>query len=195
VPALLDDALGPLVDELGHPDVVLRRLVEGAGDDLDPLDLLAEVGDLLGPLVDEEDDDLDVGLVLHHRLGDLFKEGGLTRLGRGDDQPALAAADGGEQVDDPGGELVGVGLELDLFVRELGDELVELGALFRRLRVHAVYRLDPDQGAVALVVPRRPRPAHDVVAAPQGELLDEPGGDDDASRIEVLPGGSRSRRG
>jgi hypothetical protein len=48
VAAVLDDAAGALVHELRHADVVRRGLVEGAGDDLDAGDALAEVGDLLG---------------------------------------------------------------------------------------------------------------------------------------------------
>jgi hypothetical protein len=70
-----------------------------------------EVGDFLGTLVDEQHDDLDVGVVLGDRLGHLLHQHGLARAGRGDDQHALALADRGHQVDDAALDLVGRGLE------------------------------------------------------------------------------------
>ena len=50
----LDQPLGPLDGQLGDRGVVLRRPVEGGGDDL-TLHRALHVGDLLGPLVDEHD--------------------------------------------------------------------------------------------------------------------------------------------
>ena len=65
--AALDQAPGPLGDDLGDRDVVLGREVGGGGDDLAARDAAAEVGDLLGPLVDEEHDDVHVGVVDRRR--------------------------------------------------------------------------------------------------------------------------------
>jgi hypothetical protein len=165
-PPFLHDALGPLVDELRHPDVVLGRLIKGAGDDLGPRYAFPEVRDLLGPLVNEEDDDLDVGLVLEDGVGDLLEEGGLPGLGRGHDEPPLSPADGGQEVYHPGGKLLRGGFQPDLPVGELGDELVKAGAVLGGLGVQVVDRLHLDEGPVALVLPGGPGPAHDVVPAP-----------------------------
>src|SRR5690606_35332802 len=49
--------------------------------------------------------------------------------------------------------------------------------------VGVVDRLDPDEGAVALVVARTAGLAQDQVAGAEPELLDEPRRDDDAARV------------
>ena len=69
--ALLDQALGLLDDHLRDLDVALGGFVEGRGDDLG-LDVLAHVGDLFGPLVDEEHDEVDLGRVLGDGVGHLL---------------------------------------------------------------------------------------------------------------------------
>jgi len=73
-------------------DLVLNRgeLGEGA----------TEVGDFFGALVDEQDDHLNVGVIAKDGCGDVFEEGGLAGLGRRDDEAALAAADGAEEIDE-----------------------------------------------------------------------------------------------
>src|SRR5690606_1450051 len=147
------------------------------------LHALAEVGDLLRPFVDQEYDHLDVGLVGHNGVGDLLEQGGLTSLGRRHDEATLTAAYGGEQVDDARGELVARGLELDVLLGEGGGELLEARALGGLERVYVVDGLHADERAVPLVIARAARLAHDVVAGAQAELLDEPGGDDDAAGV------------
>jgi hypothetical protein len=59
---VLDQALGLLDHHLGDLDVALRRLVEGRGDDL-ALHRALHVGDFLRPLVDQQDDQEDSGLL------------------------------------------------------------------------------------------------------------------------------------
>jgi hypothetical protein len=68
--------------------VALRRLVERRGDDL-PLDAALHVGDLLGPLVDEQDDEDDLGVVLRQGVGDVLEDDRLPRARRGGDQRPL----------------------------------------------------------------------------------------------------------
>jgi hypothetical protein len=63
----------------------------------------SEVGDFLGAFVDEEDDDLDVGVVAEDGGGDVLEEGGLAGLGGRDDQASLPASDGAEEVDEAAG--------------------------------------------------------------------------------------------
>ena len=67
--AHLDHALGPLDGQLGHVGVLVARAVEGGGDDL-ALHRAAHVGDLFGPLVDEQHDELHLGVVALDRRGD-----------------------------------------------------------------------------------------------------------------------------
>ena len=59
---VLDQALGLLDHHLGHLHVALRRLVEGRRDDF-AVDRPLHVGDFLGPLVDEQHDQVDLGVV------------------------------------------------------------------------------------------------------------------------------------
>ena len=62
VALVLDQALGLLDDHLGDLDVAGGRLVEGGGDDL-PVDGALHVGHLFRPLVDEQHDQVDLGMV------------------------------------------------------------------------------------------------------------------------------------
>ena len=66
---VLDEALGPLDGQLGDLRVLVGRTVERRGDDL-ALDRAAHVGDLLGPLVDEQHDEVHLGVVGLDRVGD-----------------------------------------------------------------------------------------------------------------------------
>ena len=63
VPARLDHALRALHGELGQADVRVSRGVRGRRQDLGG-DRAAEVRDLLRPLVDEQQDEVDLGMVL-----------------------------------------------------------------------------------------------------------------------------------
>src|SRR5690625_4389982 len=183
VTAVLHDAPGALMHELCDADVVGGRLIEGRGDDFHALHRLPEVGDLLRPLVHEQHDDLDVRFVRDHGVRDRLEECRLTGLGRGHDEPALTAANGGEQVDYPGRELILGRLQLYALFGEGGDEVVEARALGGLERVDPVDGLNPDQGSVALVVTRTAGLAHDHVASPEPELLDQTGRDNHLTRI------------
>ena len=100
VPAQLDEPLGPLDRELGDGGVLVGGPVEGGRHHL-ALDRAAHVGDFFGPLVDEEDDEVHLGVVGLDGVGDLLQDRRLAGLGGRDDHPALALADRREQVDDP----------------------------------------------------------------------------------------------
>ena len=93
--AVLDHPLGLLDDHLGDLDVPRGRLVERRADDLGrrPLDRPLHVGDLLGPLVDQQDHHVGVGVVRQDAVGDLLEQDRLAGPRRGDDQAALAEAD------------------------------------------------------------------------------------------------------
>jgi hypothetical protein len=95
---VLDEALGLLDHHLGHLHVALRRLVEGRADHLAAHRAL-HVGDLFGPLVDEQHDEVDLGVVLRDAVGDVLQQHRLARARRRDDEAALALADGRHQVE------------------------------------------------------------------------------------------------
>ena len=129
----LHEALGTLDGELGDRRVVLGRPVEGRGDDL-ALDRPLHVGDLFGPLVDEDDHEVALGVVRRDRVGERLHDHRLAGLGRGDDEAALALADGGHEVDDAGREARALGLEPQPLLRVERRQLAELDALERLLR-------------------------------------------------------------
>src|SRR3990172_1887303 len=92
-------ALGRVERELGHAGVVLGGLVEGAREDL-ALDGAADVGDLFGPLADEYDHDVGIGVVPRDAVGDVLEELRLPGLRRRHDERALSLAEGIHQVDE-----------------------------------------------------------------------------------------------
>ena len=168
---VLDHALGPLDRELGHHRVLVGRAVEGRRDDL-ALHPAAHVGDLFGPLVDEQHDEVDLGVVRLDRPGDLLHDRGLAGLRRRHDQAALALADRRDQVDDPRRHVARVvgDLEAQLLVREQRREVLELRTRARLLGIDAVHRVDAQQRGVLLVAAGRTAGALQVVALAQTEL-------------------------
>ena len=89
-----DEALGALDGELRDAGVALDVAVVRAGHDLRARDGALDFGDFLGALIDEQDDELDLGMIFHHGLGDVLEQGGLAGARRRDDEAALAFADG-----------------------------------------------------------------------------------------------------
>src|SRR5881409_948171 len=84
-------ALGLVEDLLGHLDVTPVRIVIAGGDDLRGLaDVHPEIGHLLWPLVDQENDDGHLRMIREDGLGDLLEEHGLAGPGWSHDEPALA---------------------------------------------------------------------------------------------------------
>ena len=110
------------------------------------------VGDFLGPLVDQEHEDVQVGIVRQGRLGHLLHEDRLAGPRRADDQTPLPEADGHDQVDHPHLDLVGGGLHADPLVGVQRGQVVEGDLAGQQVGVLVVDRLDAEQGEVALVL-------------------------------------------
>ena len=89
--AHLGQALAALDDELGEADVAFDVAVEAAGDHF-ALDRPLHVGDFLGPLVDQQDDQLDIGIIGRDAEADVLQQDGFSGARRGDDQGPLAFA-------------------------------------------------------------------------------------------------------
>src|ERR671910_536812 len=147
-------------------------LVERRGDDLGLLYAALPVGDLLGALVGEHDEEFGLGVVGGDGLGYLLEDRGLTSLGGRDDHTALALADGRDQVDDARGYIVRLPLQAQSLHRVEWGQVVEVGAPAAFLGLLAVHRLDADHRRVLLALAGRTDLARDVVAAPQVEALD-----------------------
>src|SRR5262249_19095822 len=65
-----------------------------------PVEDAPHLGHLLRPLADQEYKDLALGMVVQKTEGDLLQQDRLAGARRGDDQAALALADGRHQVED-----------------------------------------------------------------------------------------------
>ena len=149
-----------------------------------PLTRALHVGDLFRALVDEQNDEDDLGVVGGDGVGDRLHQDGLAGAGRSDDEAALALADGAEQIHDAAGNAVLHGLHLDVFLGIEGGEVVEedlVAGLFGALEVDG---LDLDEGKVLFALVGGADVAGDGVAGLEIELADLGGGDVDV----VWPG-------
>jgi hypothetical protein len=181
---VLDQALGLLDHHLRHLDVAHRRLVEGGGDHL-ALHRALHVGDLLGPLVDQQHDEVAFRVIRRDRLRDVLHQHGLAGARRGDDEAALALADRGDDVDDSRRIVLARRVRL-LELEPLGGierrQVVEMDLVADLLRVLEIDRVDLEQGEIALALLRpADRPFHGVARA-QAETADLRGGDVDVVR-------------
>ena len=135
--------------DLGHLDVPRRWLVKGGADDL-PLDRPLHVGNLLRPLVDQQDDQEHLRVIRAHGIGQRLQQHRLSRPWRRHDQAALPFSNRGEYVHHPRRGVVLGRLEPDpLEWIERGQVVVEnpVAGLLRRLEVDSV---DSDQRQIPL---------------------------------------------
>ena len=100
VALVLDQSLGLLDHHLGDLDMALGRLVKGRADDL-ATHRAGHVGDLLGPFVDQQYDQIDLGVVGGDRMGDVLQHHRLAGARRRHDDRPLSLAERRDQVDDP----------------------------------------------------------------------------------------------
>src|SRR5690348_2390191 len=149
VVAHLYQALGPLDRQFRDRGVVLSGPVEGGVDHF-ALDRPLHVGDLFWPFVHQDDHEVALGVVLGDRVGDGLQDHRLARLRRRHDEAALALADRGDQVDDPGGHDAGIGLQAEPVLRVQRHQLGELRPGPGGLRVEAIYLVQADQGVELL---------------------------------------------
>ena len=151
--------------------MTLRRFIEGGGDDF-AAHGTAHFGNLFGAFVNQKDDEFDVGIVGGNRMGDVLQHHGLTGFRRGHQQGALAAADGGNEVDGAAGQVffrLDVAFQFELFGRKQRREVFKQDFVFAGFRIVAVDAVEPHQRKVALVVFRNAHAAFDGVAGMQVE--------------------------
>ena len=114
--AVLNQAFGFLDHHFGDLHVALGRFVERRRNHF-AVDRTLHVGDLFWPLVDQQDDQVDLGMVPDDRLRDTLQQHRLTGAGGRDDQTALTLTDRRHQVHDPAGQIRRLALERDPFLR------------------------------------------------------------------------------
>ena len=132
------EPLGALDAELRDARVRFHIHVVRAGPQFGVGDVALEVGDLLGALVHEQNHELHLGMIFHDGLRHVVQQRGLAGARRGDDEAALAFADGRHEINDARGETVGHRLELHALERADGREIVECGPCLCVLRIGVV---------------------------------------------------------
>ena len=167
-----DQALGALDHHFGDLNVALGRLVEGGTDDFAAHGAL-HFGHFFRALVHQQHDQVDVRVIGDQSVGQVLHQHRLAALGRGDDQGALAFADGGDQVDDAAADVVvaaqAVAFKLELLVGEQRREVLEHQLVLVDLRRQTVDAVDLDQGKVALAILGHAHFAFDQIAGVQVE--------------------------
>ena len=121
----LDQPLGALDREPRQPDVRVGARVGGGGEHLGRHHA-PEVRDLFRPLVDEQQDQVHLGVALDDRLAEVLEQRRLARLRRRDDQPALALAHRGDDVDHTQADLGALAREVERLARVDRDEVLEM---------------------------------------------------------------------
>jgi hypothetical protein len=150
----LDQALGALDHHFGHVHVARGRLVEGGGDDF-ALDRALHFGHFFRALVHQQHHQVHVGVVGGDGVGDVLHHHRLAALGRRHDQRALAAADGGDDVDDAAGDVLfalDVALQAHLLLGEQRRQVLEHHLVLVLLGRAAVDLVELGQGKVALAI-------------------------------------------
>ena len=173
----LDYAPAALDHEAGEPDVGLKVLVVGGGNDFS-FDGALKIGDFLGALVDEQDEDVHFGMVGGDGVGDLLENGGLAGAGRRDDEAARAFADGSDHVYDARLDEVGSGFQPELFDGVDAREVLEADRFGVFGERHVVDRLDELELGTAAAMGRLER-AGDEAAFAQEAFLDAVGRNED----------------
>ncbi len=196
VALVLDKPLRLLDDHLGDLHVALRRLVEGRADDL-AAHRAGHVGDLLRPLVDQQDDQVDLGVVRGDGVRDVLQHHRLAGARRRHDQRALALAERGDQVDDPGGQVAArwiLEFEGDFFFGVERGQIVEIDPLAQPVGLVEIDAGDLEHGKIALAVARRTNLALDRVAGAQAESADLARADVDVVRPGEVVGFRRAQK-
>ena len=167
---LLHQPLRPLVDHIRHADVVFLRRIE-RGIKHARANGTPDVRDLLRPLVNQQNHQLDIRMILLDGAGDFLQENRLARFRRRDNQRALAQADRRDKIQQAHG---GIARPVRAFQRQPPVRVnrrqgIERPAHPRDFRVVPVDGFNVHQRVVSVAHPLRPRLADDLVAAVQVE--------------------------
>src|SRR5690606_247632 len=160
------------------------------------LDRALQVVALVGALVHQDVHEVHLGVVGRDRVRDVLQHQGLARLGRGDDEAALTLADRGDEVDDPRGQVLLLGLQAEPLLGVQRGQLAELGTVLGLLRRHPVDRVQAHErvvllapAALLLLLAAGLDRAGDGVTLAQAVLADHAHGDVDVVRAGQVAGG------
>ena len=152
--------------------MALRRFVEGGADDFRLFDRAFHVRDFFRALVDEQHDEVDFGIIGVDGVGQSLEQNGFAGARRGHDKAALAASDGGHEVDDPVGKIFLAIFHDELIIRINGGEVVEKNQVFGVFRGFKAYFGHLEQGEIAFPLFGRPDLAGNDIPLAQRETAD-----------------------
>ena len=196
VAAVLDQPLGLFDHHFGDLDVAHRGLVEGRGDDF-ALHRALHVRDFLGPLVDQEHDQIAFRMIGRDRMRDVLHQHGLAGARRRHDQGALALADRGDDVDNPCRKVLSGGvfeLEPEALIGKQRRQIVEIDLVLGLFRVLEIQRVDLQQREIAFAFFRAADMAFDGIAGAKPEAADLRGRDVDIVRSRQIIGVRRAQK-
>jgi hypothetical protein len=147
---ILDEALGFFDDHFRDLHVTAGGFVEGGTDDF-RLGGAGHFGHFFGALIDQENHEVAFRMVLGDGVGDFLEEDGFAGARGGDDQHALALADGGDQIDDAHVDFGGAGLEEEALVGVERGEILEVDLLGEEGGFFKVDGLHAEEGEVFFV--------------------------------------------
>src|ERR1044072_2361318 len=173
----LDQTFGAFEHELCDLHVALHVLVEIGMVNL-AINLPRKIGHFFRPLVDEQQNQNDLGMIHPDRLGDFLEQNRFPDAWRSYDQSALAAAKRREKIDTASTDRVRLRIfEHDPALRELRSQFFEIGGFFPLLRRLAFNREDIIEDKAFLAVAREPQFAAKFLAGAQTIELDRGAGD------------------
>ncbi len=181
---MFDQTLGLLDHHFGDLDVTRSGFVEGRRDDF-ALHAALHIGDFLGSLIDEQDQQKHLRVVVGDRLGHVLQQDGFAGTRRSDNQRTLALALRADQIDYAGRLVLDrrvLGIEVEPLVGIERSEVVEIGPVADRVRIVVIDLEQLGQRKITLAILGRANFAFDRIAGPQAPLADLIGRDVDVVR-------------
>ncbi len=134
-------ALGFFEYNVGHFYVAIGWLVEGRGHHFG-FHRTGHVGYFLGPLVDEQNDEVHLRVVVGNGVGHVFEQEGLTGFRLRHNQSTLSFSNRRKQIHNPHAQILRSVAEFEAFVGEERGEEIEGHAVADFLRTKAIDRFD-----------------------------------------------------
>ena len=152
--------------------MALRRFVKGGADDFGLFHGTFHIRDFFGAFVDEQDDQIDVGIVGIDGVGQRLQQNSLAGTRRGHDETALTTADGRHDVDDAVGKIFLAVFHDQLVIRIDGRQVVEQNEIFGIFRRFEADLRHFEQGKVAFAFFWGADLAGNDIAFTQGKAAD-----------------------
>jgi hypothetical protein len=133
------------------------------------------ISDFLRTFVDQEDDQIALGMIGRDRVRDVLHQHGLAGARRRHDQCTLTLADRCDDVDHPGRKVLSGGvfqLHPEALIRKQRREVVEVDLVLGLFRILEIQRVDLEKSEVALAFLGAANMAFDGVAGAKTETAD-----------------------